>query len=87
VVPDPQHRCVQRRVIRDHNTRLAPSYNTSPESIQPIVQLDKDTGERVLALTKWGLVPYWILLANSIFLCLSADIGIQTLTSAPKTNP
>jgi putative SOS response-associated peptidase YedK len=42
-----------------NSTRLAPSYNISPESIQPIVRLDRDTGERVLALTKWGLVPYW----------------------------
>ncbi len=48
-----------------NSTRLAPSYNISPESVQPIVRLDHDSGERVLALMKWGLVPYWILLANS----------------------
>jgi putative SOS response-associated peptidase YedK len=42
-----------------NNTRLAPSYNIAPESIQPVVRLDRDTGERVLALMKWGLVPYW----------------------------
>jgi transposase len=42
-----------------NSTRLAPSHNISTESIQPIVRLDRDTGERVLALTKWGLVPYW----------------------------
>jgi putative SOS response-associated peptidase YedK len=39
-----------------NSTRLAPSYNISPESIQPVVRLDRDTGERVLALMKWGLV-------------------------------
>ena len=49
-----------------NSTRLAPSYNISPESIQPAVRLDRDTGKRVLALMKWGLVPYWILLANSV---------------------
>jgi len=42
-----------------NSTRLAPSYNIAPESIQPVVRLDRDTGERVLALMKWGLVPYW----------------------------
>ncbi len=42
-----------------HSTRLAPSYNISPDSIQPVVRLDRDTGERVLAFMKWGLVPYW----------------------------
>ena len=30
-----------------NSTRLAPSYNISPESIQPVVRLDRDTGERV----------------------------------------
>ena len=42
-----------------NSTRLAPSYNIAPESIQPVVRLDRDTGERVLVLMKWGLVPYW----------------------------
>ena len=41
-----------------NSTRLASSYNIAPESIQPVVRLDRDTGERVLALMKWGLVPY-----------------------------
>jgi len=42
-----------------NSTRLVPSYNIAPERIQPVVRLDRDTGERVLALMKWGLVPYW----------------------------
>ena len=42
-----------------NGTRFAPSYNISPESIQPAVRIDRDTGERVLTLMKWGLVPYW----------------------------
>ena len=40
-------------------TRLTPSHNISPESIQPVVRLDRDVGERVLALMKWGMVLYW----------------------------
>lgn len=38
---------------------FTPSYNIAPESTQPVVRLDHDTGDRVLALMKWGLVPYW----------------------------
>jgi putative SOS response-associated peptidase YedK len=38
-----------------NSTRLTPSYNISPESIQPVVRLDRDTGERFLAFMKWGL--------------------------------
>ena len=41
-----------------NSTRLAPSYNISPESIQPVVRLDGDTGECVLALMTWGMVLY-----------------------------
>lgn len=42
-----------------NSSRLAPSYNIFPEGTQPVVRLDHDTGERVLALMKWGLVPSW----------------------------
>jgi putative SOS response-associated peptidase YedK len=38
---------------------FTPSHNITPQSIQPVVRHDHDTGERVLALMKWGLVPYW----------------------------
>ena len=38
---------------------LAPSYNVCPQSIQPVVRLDSDTGERQLAIMRWGLVPSW----------------------------
>jgi putative SOS response-associated peptidase YedK len=48
-----------------NSTRLAPSYNISPESIQPIVRLDRNAGERVLALTNWGLVPYCLLVEDA----------------------
>jgi putative SOS response-associated peptidase YedK len=37
---------------------FTPSYNIPPEGIQPVVRLDRDTGEPVLALMKWGLLPY-----------------------------
>jgi putative SOS response-associated peptidase YedK len=43
---------------------FAPSWNIAPESLQPVVRLDRDTGDRVLALMKWGLVPHWMLLAK-----------------------
>jgi putative SOS response-associated peptidase YedK len=38
---------------------LAPTYNAAPQSLQPVVRLDPDTGQRQLALMKWGLVPFW----------------------------
>lgn len=38
---------------------FAPSYNAAPQSTQPVVRLNRDTGKREFALMRWGLVPYW----------------------------
>lgn len=37
---------------------LAPSYNVCPQSLQPAVRQDANTGERQLAVMRWGLVPH-----------------------------
>ena len=38
---------------------FAPDYNAAPQSTQPVVRLNEDTGQREVALMRWGLVPYW----------------------------
>ena len=38
---------------------FAPSYNVAPQSVQPIVRLNRDTGGREFAQMRWGLVPFW----------------------------
>ena len=38
---------------------FAPSYNVAPQSIQPVVRLNQETGEPEFALMRWGLIPYW----------------------------
>lgn len=38
---------------------FAPSYNVAPQSTQPVVRLNRDTGKPEFALMRWGLVPYW----------------------------
>ena len=40
-------------------TNLAPSYNVAPQSFQPIVRVNGETGERELTVMRWGLVPFW----------------------------
>jgi putative SOS response-associated peptidase YedK len=38
---------------------FAPSYNVAPQSTQPVVRLNADTGKPEFSLMRWGLVPYW----------------------------
>ena len=38
---------------------FAPTYNAAPQSTQPIVRLNRDSGSREFALMRWGLVPFW----------------------------
>jgi putative SOS response-associated peptidase YedK len=38
---------------------FASSYNIAPRSVQPVVRLNPDTGQREFALHRWGLVPFW----------------------------
>jgi putative SOS response-associated peptidase YedK len=44
---------------------FGPSWNVAPQTFQPVIRLNRDTGEREIVLMRWGLIPYWILLANS----------------------
>jgi putative SOS response-associated peptidase YedK len=38
---------------------FAPSYNAAPQSIQPAVRLNRDSGRHEVVLLRWGLVPCW----------------------------
>lgn len=38
---------------------FAPFYNVAPQSMQPVVRLEPETGERELTAMRWGLVPFW----------------------------
>jgi putative SOS response-associated peptidase YedK len=38
---------------------FAPTYNAAPQSVQPVVRLNRDSGNPEFALLRWGLVPFW----------------------------
>jgi len=56
----------------DHGLHFAPSYNITPDSFQPIVRLSHETGERELAMMKWGLVPRWSKTPKATFSSINA---------------
>jgi putative SOS response-associated peptidase YedK len=48
--------------LRDWGEDGAPigsNCNITPDSFQPVVRLNHETGERELSTMKWGPVPYW----------------------------
>lgn len=65
--------------FRTHNTNvfndpeLAPTYNAAPQSFQPVIRLSLDTGEREIAIMKWGLVPYWSKTVKLKYSTINAD--------------
>jgi putative SOS response-associated peptidase YedK len=65
--------------FRTHNTNvfddpeLTPTYNAAPQSFQPVIRLNSETGEREIAIMKWGLVPYWSKTAKLKYSTFNAD--------------
>jgi putative SOS response-associated peptidase YedK len=51
---------------------FAPDYNVAPQTMQPVVRLNRGTGKREFALMRWGLVPYW---------AKDAKIGYSTINA------
>ena len=52
------------------------SYNVAPQTFQPVVRLNRDTGLREIALLRWGLIPYW---------SKDAKIGYSTINAKAET--
>ena len=40
-----------------YDFELPDDYNVAPQSTQPVVRVNRDTGEREVALMRWGLIP------------------------------
>jgi putative SOS response-associated peptidase YedK len=55
---------------------FGPSYNVAPQTFQPVIRLNRDTGEREIVLMRWGLVPYW---------SKDAKIGLRTINAKAET--
>ena len=55
---------------------ILPSMNITPQSVQPVVRLSRDTREREIALLRWGFIPYW---------AKDAKIGLKTINARSET--
>ena len=53
-----------------------PSYNIAPQTFQPVIRLNEETGKRELIMMRWGLVPFW---------SKDAQIGFNTINAKAET--
>jgi putative SOS response-associated peptidase YedK len=73
--------------MQTHNTSVfddsyfAPSYNVAPQSLQPVVRLDSETGERELTIMRWGLIPFWSKDSKIAYSTINAKA--ETITTSP----
>jgi len=58
-----------------------PSYNVAPQTMQPVVRLDADTGARELAQMRWGLIPFWA--KNTKMAYSTINARAETITTSP----
>jgi putative SOS response-associated peptidase YedK len=56
---DKQHIAEHFRIDPTTLPNLERSYNVAPQTFQPIVRLNRDTGNREIVMMRWGLVPFW----------------------------
>jgi putative SOS response-associated peptidase YedK len=55
---------------------FGPSWNVAPQTYQPVIRLNRDTGERELVLMRWGLIPFW---------ATDPSIGLRTINARSET--
>jgi putative SOS response-associated peptidase YedK len=73
--------------MQTHNTDvfddsyLAPSYNVAPQSLQPVVRLSSETGERELTIMRWGLIPFFAKDAKIAYSTINARA--ETVVTSP----
>jgi len=57
---------------------FAPTFNAAPQSVQPVVRQNRDSGSPEFALMRWGLVPFW---------AKDAKIGCTTINARAEDAP
>src|ERR1039458_3953188 len=58
-----------------------PSYNIAPQTLQPVIRLNEETGKSELIMMLWGLVPFWAKDAKMAFNTINAKA--ETITTSP----
>jgi len=58
-----------------------PSWNVTPQTMQPVIRLNPETGQREMVLMRWGLVPFFS--KSPVFNYSTINAKAETLLSKP----
>lgn len=67
-----EHFAVHGPVLAD----FGPGWNIAPQTFQPVIRLNRHTGEREIVLMRWGLIPFW---------AKDPRIGLRTINAKAET--
>jgi putative SOS response-associated peptidase YedK len=57
------------------------SFNVAPQTSQPVIRRNRDSGAREIVLMRWGLIPYWSKDAKIAYSTINAKA--ETVATAP----
>jgi putative SOS response-associated peptidase YedK len=58
--------------VHDVGLNFPPHFNAAPGQDLPVIRLRPETGQRVLGLLRWGLIPYWSKDPKIAWRCINA---------------
>ena len=56
-------------------------YNIAPSTLQPVIRLNRDTGEREIVLMRWGLIPSFASDATELKALFTINARAETVTT------
>jgi putative SOS response-associated peptidase YedK len=69
-------------IPEDYDPDFVPDYNVAPTTLQPVVRLNHETGDRELTRMRWGLIPFWA--KNTRIAYSTINARAETLASSPS---
>jgi putative SOS response-associated peptidase YedK len=73
---------MQAGYVNVFEEEIVPTYNVAPQTFQPVVRLNRDSGERELTVMRWGLVPWSSKDGKTGFSAINAKAETLTTSAA-----
>lgn len=62
---------------------LPPDFNIAPSTFQPVIRLNRDTGEREIVMMRWGLIPHFAKSLADVKGLSNINVKAETIQNRP----